>query len=349
MVARPQLTAREGAPVLAADRDGSLRGLEPDRPALVIEVRDLTRNFGTTVALNGVSFTAHEGEIHAIVGPNGAGKTTLLRILSGLLEPSGGDVRVLGMDAAESPRQLRQVIGLVPSGDRSFYLRISGLENLLFFARLYGLKRRQAVARAKEVLEMVGLLDAAGTRVAFYSHGMQRRLSIARGLLTDPAMLIVDEGTHDLDPARASEVRDLARTAAADRGVTVIWATQRLDELRSFADSIVLLDRGEIRFEGTVSELMSFAPPDRFLLELRKGRLGGKALQPVLENALAGVGTISWSKADRDNFVLSLGRGVTLGDALQALLAAGVEVLACREKQSGIEGAFLSLTGEPIR
>jgi ABC-2 type transport system ATP-binding protein len=349
MVARPQQTAREDAPVLAADRDRPLRELEPDRPALVIDVRDLTRNFGTTVALNGVSFSAREGEIHAVVGPNGAGKTTLLRILSGLLEPSGGDVRVLGMDAAESPRQLRQLIGLVPSGDRSFYLRISGLENLLFFARLYGLKRREAVGRARDVLETVGLLDAAGTRVAFYSHGMQRRLSIARGLLTDPAMLIVDEGTHDLDPARAREVRDLVRTAATDRRVTVIWATQRLDELRGFADSIVLLDRGELRFEGTVSELMSHAPPDRFVLKLRKGRLGGKAVQWELESALAGTGTISWSGSDRDDFVLSLDRGVTLGDALQRVLAAGFEVLACREERSGIEGAFLSLSGEPIR
>jgi ABC-2 type transport system ATP-binding protein len=348
-VTRPQQAVREDAlVVLPGEARRPLRELERDGADRVVEVRDLTRSFGGTVALNGVSFTAREGQIQAVVGPNGAGKTTLLRILSGLLEPSGGEVRVLGMNAAESPRELRQLIGLVPSGDRSFYLRLSGLENLLFFARLYGLKRREAVARARDVLGTVGLLDAANKRVAFYSHGMQKRLSIARALLTDPTLLIVDEGTHDLDPAGARDVRDLVRAAAAGRGVTVVWATQRLDELPDFADSLVLLNRGELRFEGTVSELMAHAPPERFVLRLAKGRLGGEALQAELEATLARAGSISRSRTDRDEFVLSLGRGVSLGAALQLLLAAGISVLACREKQSGIEGAFLSLTGEPI-
>ncbi len=343
---RAEPPSREQSPPLAvADL---LHEAEVIRSSAVVEVREVSRLFGSKVALDRVSFTACAGEIHAVLGPNGAGKTTLLRILSGLLEPSVGDVRVLGMDASAAPRLLRQEIGLVPSGDRSFYLRISGLENLVFFARLQGMRRVEAQARARDVLALVGLLDSAEMRVGFYSHGMQKRLSIARALLTDPAVLIVDEGTHDLDPARARDVRDLVRVAADTRGVTVIWATQRLDEIRGFADRATLLDLGQVRFDGTVSGLIARAAPRRYVLRLAHGSVAGEALLPVLGRALAGIATISWSRTDRDDFVLSLGSDIALGTALHALLDADVQLLACREERSEIEGAFLSLTGEPL-
>ena len=186
--------------------------------------------------------------MHALLGPNGAGKTTLMRILSGLVDPSAGSAYVLDRRAGRS-RELRALIGMVPPGDRTFYMRLSGLENLVFFARLHGLRRRAARERALELLAAVGLADAARRPISTYSHGMQKRLSFARALIADPALLLVDEATHDLDPVAAQQVRDLAAERAA-AGTAVLWATQRIEELHGFADRVTVLDHGKVAFTG---------------------------------------------------------------------------------------------------
>jgi ABC-type multidrug transport system ATPase subunit len=317
-------------------RVGSLEG---------VEAMEVTRRFGTKVVLSDVSLSVARGQIQALLGPNGAGKTTLLRILTGLLEPSEGSVRVLGVDTVGSPRGLRQLIGLVPSGDRSFYLRITGLENLVFFARLHGMRRREAVARAGTVLEEVGLASAARTRVGHYSHGMQKRLSVARALLTEPPILLVDEATHDLDPDGALRVRDLVGAAAA-RGAAVVWATQRLDEIRGLAHGVTLLSEGKVRFSGSVAELMEHAEPRRYLVRLRNGRPADYLLESAGRTALGGLGSIrAAGDGFGEHYLLSLADGTVLGDALAALTEADISVLACREERSEIEEAFLSLTG----
>jgi len=327
-------------------------GRAPHRPAApatadvdaAIEAHDVSRRFGDKLALDGVSLSIARGEVGALLGPNGAGKTTLLRILCGLLDPHSGSVRVRGVDTRRSPRELRQRIGLIPSGDRSFYLRVSGLENLVFFARLYGLRRRAATARSLELLEAVGLSGAERQRVGTYSHGMQKRLSVARALLVDPDVLLIDEATHDLDPEGGKQVRELVGELR-DRGSAVLWTTQRLDEIRSFADSVTVLREGKVRFAGSVPELMSHAIPQRYLLRVQNGTSSGAALEPVLQAALTGIGTISAvANASPDDFLLSLDEGSALGDALRPLLDANVQIYACREEQSQIEDAFMRLT-----
>jgi ABC-2 type transport system ATP-binding protein len=232
----------------------------------------------------------------------------------------------------------------VPSGDRSFYLRISGLENLVFFARLYGAARRDAIRRAQEVLDEVGLAEAAKTRVGFYSHGMQKRLSVARALLTNPPILLVDEATHDLDPEGSSTVRDLVR-AAVDRGTAVLWATQRVEEIRGFADRVTLLERGRARFQGTVSELLTRAGTRRFVVVL--GTNGGGRLNDAseLSAALGEAGRIAALEGDDGTHLLVLAERASLGEALGALLATGATVLGCRQERPEVEDAFLQLVG----
>jgi ABC-2 type transport system ATP-binding protein len=311
-----------------------------------IDIVNVTRRFETKVALKGVSLRVMPGEIAALLGPNGAGKTTLLRVLSGLLDPDRGVVKILGEDTRASPLSLRQRIGLVPSGDRSFYLRISGLENLIFFGRLHGLSRRAAATRSLEVLEDVGLRGSERKPVGLYSHGMQKRLSVARALLMRADVLLLDEATHDLDPEGARQVRELV-TGLAEQGSTVLWATQRLEEIRGFADSVTLIHEGVVRFAGTVPDLMGYAVPQRFLLRMRNGSLDRTELQPVLQRALGGAGTIAPLAGGSDeDFVLSLADDASLGDALRSLLAVDVQILACREERSEIEDAFVRLTRE---
>jgi ABC-type multidrug transport system ATPase subunit len=310
-----------------------------------IHVHEARRQFGRQTALDGVSLRVRSEQIHALLGPNGAGKTTLLRILSGLLAVDSGSVFLMGADVTRNPTALRGRIGLVPSGDRSFYLRLSGLENLAFFGRLHGLRRREAFERARRVIEDVGLADAARKRVGLYSHGMQKRLSVARALLSDPAVLLVDEATHDLDSEGAVRIRELVRRVA-DSGAAVIWATQRLDEIRAFADRVTLIDRGHRRFTGTVAGLMDLAVPTTFLVRL-ESRPPTRLRDAAAATALAGIATpATIGDPDDDIRRITLFDGVAIGDALVALQTAGIRVLTCRQELSEIEEAFLALTRE---
>jgi ABC-type multidrug transport system ATPase subunit len=311
----------------------------------VVEANAVSRRFGERVALDTVSLAVGESRIEALLGPNGAGKTTLVRVLTGLVKPDAGEARVLGVDTWECPRELRARMGLVPSGDRSLYLRISGLENLIFFGRLHGMTKRHATARAHEMLELVGLDDAARLRSGFYSHGMQKRLSIARALLTQPSVLLIDEATHDLDPEAAARIRDLVR-GLADGGTAVVWATQRIEEIRGFADAVTLLREGQAAFQGTVSQLIALAAPRRYVLRLRNGRESGAELEATLRRAVAGGGTIAaLDDGDPDDFLLQLAEDAVLGEVLAALTAGGIDVLGCREERSEIENAYLNLAG----
>ncbi len=311
-----------------------------------IEALGVTRSFGDKQALRDVSLAVMPGEIHALLGPNGAGKTTLVRILTGLTGPDAGQVRVLGSSAGElMSRRARSAIGLVPSGDRTFYMRLSGLENLRFFARMHGLTARAASDRAWQVLRDVDLEDAARRAIGTYSHGMQKRLSVARALLMEPPILFVDEATHDLDPEAARRVQELVSQARA-RGTAVIWATQRIDEIRGFADRVSVLREGSVRFEGTVPELMAVTIARRYLVHLRgDGDVLGRA-----RGALAGIGEVALSgDSDGQHFLVALREDVVLGAAIAGLDAAGLAVLTCREERSEIEAAFLFLTTEGSR
>jgi ABC-type multidrug transport system ATPase subunit len=311
-----------------------------DRTTPAIEVVDVSRRFGDKQALRSVTLRVMPGQTHALLGPNGAGKTTLLRILSGLATLDTGEVRTLGsLGLKPMTRDARATLGLVPSGDRSFYLRLSGLENLVFFGRLYGVSRRHALERSWELLRWVELDDAARQPVGEYSHGMQKRLAIARGLLMEPPILLVDEATHDLDPEAASRVRGLV-SDARDSGTAVIWATQRLDEIRGFADMVTVLHEGRVRFAGTVPELLATTRPRRHVVQIRPS--DGAAHQ-VTATALQGLAWLDPDREESEHILIVLEETATLGSAIAALTLAGLEVLSCREERSEIESAFLAL------
>jgi ABC-2 type transport system ATP-binding protein len=313
----------------------------PTPPA--IEVRELTRRFGETVALDGISLSVMPGEVHALLGPNGAGKTVTLRTLTGLLAPSSGTVRVMGIDVALGRRSSSLVLGFVPAGDRTFYMRLSGLENLVFFARLYGLRAAEARSRALEVLDQVGLGSRADAPIGTYSHGMQKRLSLARGLLTNPSVLLVDEATHDLDPHAAASIRELIAELARD-GVAVLWTTQRIDEVRGFADRVTLLREGRVGFAGSVNGLMAHAEARRFVLRLGGDLDTSDALR--LDRDLSGLAELRpLESSGGEHWLLTLHEQRVLGEAIAALASAGVPVLGCHRERSEVEDAFVSLSG----
>jgi ABC-2 type transport system ATP-binding protein len=309
-----------------------------------LEVRSVRRSFGEKLALAGVDLEVDAGNVCALLGPNGAGKTTLIRILTGLIAPTGGEARVAGIDVAAQPLEARRRIGFFPSGDRTFYLRISGLENLIFFGRLYGLTRREATARARARLVDVGLGDAVQQRVGTYSHGMQKRLSMARALLLDPPVILIDEATHDLDPVSGRTVKELVRHVA-DEGAAIVWATQRLEEIRGFADAVVVLDRGQVRFSGPVTELMLRSAARSYLLRLR-AREGAVVDLDRVRDSLGEGALVERMGGSAEHFRVALAADAVLGDALGALDRSGLDVLDCTQERSEIEEAFLHLTGD---
>jgi ABC-2 type transport system ATP-binding protein len=310
----------------------------------VLDARDVTRSFGDKQVLSGVDLQVGAGRISALLGPNGAGKTTFLRILTGLLLAEGGHVSVAGIDVRQDPMAARRHIGFFPSADRTFYNRITGLENLAFFGRMYGIRRQDALTRARRRLADVGLSDAIDQRVGLYSHGMQKRLSMARALLMDPPVLVIDEATDGLDPEGARRVQDLTRSIAAD-GTAVIWTTQRLDEIRGFADAVTVLDQGRTTYQGTVEDLMLKSSARGYLLRLRTGdsTLDDDALGRAAA-ALGERGRLARVGVDREHFRLDLAEHAVLGEVLADLSATGVVVLDCAQQRSELEESFLRLT-----
>jgi ABC-2 type transport system ATP-binding protein len=207
-------------------------------------------------ALAGVSFTIPQGEIACMMGPNGAGKSTLVRILGGLLLPSSGRASVTGIDAGAGTAEFRRRVAFVVGDERSFHYRVSGRGNLHYFAALHGLTASTARRRTGELLERVGLAAAADRRYREYSRGMRQRLAIARGLLGDPRVLLLDEPTLGLDPKGARDLRAFLRDEIVrGAGRTAIVCSNDPTEARAMADRVLFLEGGRLRGESAPDQI----------------------------------------------------------------------------------------------
>src|SRR5947207_3441015 len=230
-----------------------------------IEVEGLRRTYKTSTgtirrksklieAVRGIDFQVGEGELFGLLGPNGAGKTTTIKMLITLLLPTSGSARVLGFDVVKDARKVRERIGYVFGGDRGLYERLPALDNLRYFAELYGVPPREQKNRIGELLELVGLAGREKEKVEGYSKGMRQRLHIARGLLHDPPVIFLDEPTIGVDPVGARELRaTIASLTAA--GKTVLLTTHYMFEADALCDRIAVIARGEIVAAGSPAEL----------------------------------------------------------------------------------------------
>ncbi|MEM0085851.1 MAG: ABC transporter ATP-binding protein [Zestosphaera sp.] len=208
-------------------------------------------------ALRGISFTVNYGEVVGLLGPNGAGKTTTIKILSTLLLPDSGEARVGGFDVVKEASKVRKLIGVMLSVEKGFYGKLTGRENLIYFGSLYGLSGAELRRRVDEMMELVGLkeLEAEDKLYEEYSTGMKARLSLARALLKDPPILLLDEPTLGLDPMSARKVRDLVKLLASREGKAVIYTTHNMFEAELVCDKIFLIDKGLIVASGSPEDL----------------------------------------------------------------------------------------------
>ena len=231
------------------------------KPSIVLE--NLTRRFGEeTLAVDGISLSIPADSVFALLGPNGAGKTTTISMLSTLLRPSSGTANVAGYDILKDPGLVRRKIGITFQEivtDPDF----TGRENLDYHARLYGMKKAERRAKIEELLNIVELEEAADRSTKTYSGGMKRRLELARGLLSSPEILILDEPTQGLDPQNRVKIWDYIKARRKATGITVLLTTHYMDEAESVADRVGIMDHGKIITEGTPAELIEQMGSDR--------------------------------------------------------------------------------------
>lgn len=227
----------------------------------MLQVQDLSKSFGTTRAVKGISFTVHEGRCVALLGPNGAGKTTTIRMLAGLLKQTGGHIRFQG---AGTELERKSQLGYLPQSP-TFYGWMTGLEYVSFIGKLSGLGALDAKKRAIELVERVGIGDAAKRRIGGYSGGMKQRLGLAQALVNRPKLLIMDEPVSALDPIGRREVLKLLEELK--RETTMLFSTHVLHDAEELCEDVVIIRRGEIAVQGSVSDVRN--RHRRSLIELR--------------------------------------------------------------------------------
>ena len=208
-------------------------------------------------AVENLSFNIKEGELFGLLGPNGAGKTTLIKLLCCLILPNSGTASIFGNDIVKEEQLVKKLVGLISVEERSFFWRLSARDNLKFFASLYNLSGSTAEKRIDELLEFVGLADQSDMRFQNFSTGMRQKLAIARGLLSEPRIIFVDEPTRSLDPVSAQSVRDFLKKKVAGEGKTVILATHNLNEAEQLCDRLAIMNHGRVIALGAVDELRS--------------------------------------------------------------------------------------------
>jgi ABC-2 type transport system ATP-binding protein len=315
----------------------------------VIEAVDLRRTYKTSTgtfrrrsldveAVRGVNFGVQEGELFGLLGPNGAGKTTTIKMLITLLIPTSGSASVLGFDVVKDAREVRKRIGYVFGGDRGLYDRLSGLDNLRYFAELYAVPAREQRPRIDELLEMVGLKGREGERVEGYSRGMRQRLHIARGLLHDPPVVFLDVPTIGVDPVGA---RELWKTIASltQAGKTVLLTTHYMFEADQLCDRIAVITRGEIVAEGTPSELKALVSEGR-VLEVEVFGVESGAVERV--RAVEGVRALNVEDRDQAQvLVIQMDERDVTSAVLTQLAGAQVGRVSAREPS--LEDAYVQL------
>jgi lipooligosaccharide transport system ATP-binding protein len=307
----------------------------PTRPDALIHARGLTKRFGNLVAVDGVDFDVDRGEAFGFLGPNGAGKTSTMRMIGCVSSPSGGILRVLGMDPLHDGPRIRARLGVVPQSD-TLDTELHVDENLFTYARYFGLPRDVAKRRAEQLLDFVQLKERARDNVEFLSGGMKRRLTIARALVNEPELLLLDEPTTGLDPQARHLVWDRLYRLK-QQGVTIVLTTHYMDEAEQLCDRLVVMDKAKIVAFGSPRSLID-QYSSREVLELRF---------PIDRTpALDGLdGLAERIEALPDRVLLYTNDGEA---AAAALHGRGIRPESILVRRSTLEDVFLRLTGRSL-
>jgi len=309
-----------------------------DAVASSIAVDGLAKRFGEVQAVVDASFRVLQGELFGFLGPNGAGKTTTINMLTGLARPDAGRIRIAGIDCTGNPKAAQHMTGVVPD-EINLYPELTGFDNLCFCAALYGMKKKQREARARELLETFGLADAADRKFAGYSRGMKRKLTIAAGIIHNPPILFLDEPTTGIDVASARQIRQLI--AGLNRaGATIFLTTHYIEEAERLCGRIAFIVKGRIVRIDTVPNLIQ-PIQEKHVMELAVSNS-----QPALHDKLAqAFPHLTFQGLGGGLIRVEAGNPVHVGPLVRFLEDQGAEVNEARRVQPSLEDIFVQITG----
>lgn len=316
-----------------------------------IEVKDVIKIFKKrrgkeTRALNSVTLDIEEGELFGLLGPNGAGKTTLVRCMSTLLIPDGGEIRVFGKNIFKHQLSVRREIGLLTSGERTLYWKLSGHDNLKFFSALYGMEPRDAEKRIAYLIELLGLQEFSRERVERYSSGMRQKISLARALLHDPKILLLDEPTLGLDPQFSRFIRNFIKETLNQKDrKTILITTHYMDEADELCDRIAFIDRGQIVGLNTPLGFKR-AIPHKEILEIKCQGM----FDPEAVGKISHVEKVSLTSEDGiATLKVMAPRGEDILSDVIKEISDKTKILMIETKEPTLEDVFIYYTGRSLK
>lgn len=306
-----------------------------------IQTIKLSKQYGNITAVDQIDLTIQKGQIFGLLGPNGAGKSTTISMLSSLIKPTAGQITIDGIDIVKTPQAIRPRLGVVPQ-EIALYTNLSGLDNLKFWGKAYGLKGNTLTMRIAEVADFIGIAERLADKVDNYSGGMKRRLNIGVALLHQPKLLILDEPTVGIDPQSRNHI--LARIKALnDAGTTVIYTSHYMDEVEAICDDIAIIDHGKIIASGTKSELLKNSQA-MTKINVQFDGVNNDVINQL--HALNGVRQLTINEDKISFFASSSQLAETI---FQIAKQHGKTVLSVSITKPNLETVFLELTGKALR
>jgi ABC-2 type transport system ATP-binding protein len=300
-----------------------------------ISIENVKKTLGNREVLKGISFTVEMGDIFGYLGPNGAGKTTTIRILLGLFQANSGKLEILGQDINLS--ETRKKIGFVLDYD-GLYDNMTAEENLEYYSQIYGLFKVRG--RINELLDMVELGDRAKDRVGTYSRGMRQRLALARAMVHDPEVLVLDEPTAGVDPSGQIEMRQIMLDVARKKNKTIFLSSHNLDEVQRICNRIALIDRGEIKLYGELESLRQGMGGDKVVIE---------TAQNIPESLLTELKELSYlglQEMKENSLIFSPQQGTEVSDIISILTNRGVKIEEASRKEASLEEMYSTILRE---
>jgi ABC-2 type transport system ATP-binding protein len=300
---------------------------------LVIETKGLTKKYHDFIAVDNLDLSVKQGEVFGLLGPNGAGKTTTILMLLGLTEPSGGKVRVLGLNPARKPLSVKAHVGYLPELI-GFYEELTAFENLIYTAKLNGISRQEANRRIEDALSLVGLGEVVSKQVGTFSRGMRQRLGLADVMIKQPGLIIMDEPTQGLDPEGAREFLQMV-SGLKQEGITIVLSSHLLFQVQVICDRVGLFHRGKMVLEGTVPELAR-----KVLGKAYRIYLVANGPDPVILETLHGLpGVVNVTRLNDHSYEVQAEHDLR-AEAAKAVIEAGVRLLKLDAETQSLEDIY---------
>ncbi len=300
-----------------------------------IKLDNVCKRIGQREILKDVSFTVKQGDIFGYLGPNGAGKTTTIRVLLGLLKVTSGQASILGQDV--NAIETRKQLGFVLESD-GLYENMTAYENVAYYSRIYGVSHPEE--RINMVLKLVGLVDRAGDRVSSYSKGMRQRLTLARAMVHDPQILILDEPTASVDPSGQIELRQIMLDMAHKESKTIFLSSHNLDEVQRVCNRVSLIHKGEIKLYGELGELQREMSKKEVIVETTK------AIPEPIITELQGFRELGIRDRKNNTLILSLGKRSSVPDIVAFLTQRGVGIEQVKRQEASLEEIYSTILKE---